>query len=107
MGHALVVDVQSGIGHHVGHERTEGLGRQEVQLEVLCPTADCLDDLVWLGGGKHEDDMIGWFLKRLEQGVFGTRCEHVHLVKEVDLGPTWCPERHLAQQVTHVVDLVV
>ena len=74
---------------------------------MLRPAPNGLDHLVGLGRGQHEDHVVGRLLERLEQGVLGTRCEHVHLVQEVHLGATGRAERHLAQQVADVVDLVV
>ena len=46
--------------------------------------ADGVEQLVWLGGGEHEDDVLRWLLEGLEQGVAGRPGQHVGLVEDVD-----------------------
>ena len=52
--------------------------------------------------------MVGWLLKRLEEGIESRRCEHVNLVNQVDLvGATrWGVGRVLAQG-TNALDAIV
>ena len=79
------------------------------EVEPLAPAPDGVEQLVRLGGGQHEDDVVGRFLERLEQGVTGGARQHVGLVEDVDaLGPAG--RRHRARvdpDLPHVLDLVV
>ena len=56
-----------------------------VEAEVLAAGADGLGDVLGLGGGHHEDDVVGWLLEGLEEGVEGGVGDLVGLVEDVDL----------------------
>ena len=49
----------------------ELVGRQEVELEVLGAAADGRADLLRVGGGQHEHDVVGRLLERLQQRGLG------------------------------------
>ncbi len=56
-----------------------------VEGEVLAARADGLRDVLGLGGGHHEDDVVGWLLEGFEQGVEGRVGDLVGFVEDVDL----------------------
>ena len=56
-----------------------------VKAEVLAAGADGLGDVLGLGGGHHEDDVVGRLLEGLEEGVEGGVGDLVRLVEDVDL----------------------
>ena len=103
----LVGDVEPGILAYPTDMLSHLVGAEQGQLEYLAAAADRLDNLVGLGGGEHPGDMVGWLLKRLEQGVFRLAREHVDLVEDVHLGSARGAEVDLGEQVAHVLDLVV
>ena len=107
MGQTLGVDPQAGVGRHVGHQRFQLFSRQEVQLKVLGPATNRLSHLMRLGGGHHEHHVGGRLLERLQQSVLSSGGQHVDLVEQVHLGPPRGTQGNLAQQVSHVIDLVV
>ncbi len=80
---------------------------QQGELKDLATTADRLDDLVGLGGGEHPGHMVRRLFERLQQRVLRLAREHVDLVEDVDLGPARVAQIDLAQQIAHVLDLVV
>ena len=45
-------------------------------------TANGGQNLVLLGGGQDENDVLGRFLQRFQKGVEGCRRQHVHLVDD-------------------------
>ena len=92
-----IVDVETCLDHHVADQGLQVLGAQEVQLQVLGAATDGLHDLMGLGGGQHEDHVVGGLLQRLEQGVLRSGGQHVDFVQEVNLGPTRGPQGHLGQ----------
>ncbi len=51
---------------------------------MLAARADGLRDVLGLGGGHHEDDVVGWFLQRLKQGVERRVGDLVGFVEDVD-----------------------
>ena len=57
-----------------------------------------------LGRGEHEDDEVGRFLERLEEGVPGVLRDLVGLVEDVDLAPQVAGG--IGQPVAQVADLV-
>ena len=56
-----------------------------VEGEVLAARADGLGDVFGLGGGHHEDDVVGGLLEGLEEGVEGGVGDLMGLVQDVDL----------------------
>ena len=56
-----------------------------VKAEVLAARADGLGDVLGLGGGHHEDDVVGRLFEGFEEGVEGGVGDLVGLVEEVDL----------------------
>ena len=89
--------------HMLGHL----VRRQQRELEVLGPAPDGGHDLVRLGGGEHEDHVVGRLFESFEERVLRARRQHVDLVEEVHLGPARGAERDLGEQVAHVVDPIV
>ena len=83
----VVADVEAGVADDPADVVGQFVGREEVEVEPLGPAADRGDDLVGLGGGQHEHDVVWRLLEGLQQGVLGSRAEHVDLVEDVDLGP--------------------
>ncbi len=45
--------------------------RDAAKLEALAAREDCLGNLVDFCGRQHKDDVLGWFLKCLEQRIKG------------------------------------
>ena len=80
---------------------------QQRELKDLTTAADRLDHLVRLGGGEHPGHVIGRLFEGLEQGVLRLARKHVDFVEDVDLGSARVAEVDLAQQIAHVLDLVV
>ena len=56
-----------------------------VEAEVLAARADGLGNVLGLGGGHHEDDVVGRLFERLQQRVEGGVGDLVRLVEDVDL----------------------
>ncbi len=100
-------DVEPGVFDDVLGQRSELVGRQQVQLEMLAATADGGQHLLGIGGGQHEDHVRRRFLERLQQRVRRRRGEHVDLVEDVHLGATGRAERGLVHEIADVFDLVV
>ena len=72
------------LSHHLEVVYDAGHGHA-VEVINLATADDGGQYLVLLGGGEDEDD-VGWrFLERLEEGVEGSRREHVYLVDDEDL----------------------
>ena len=70
--------------HHLEVVYNAGHGHA-VEVINLATADDGGQYLVLLGGGEDEDD-VGWrFLERLEEGVEGSRREHVYLVDDEDV----------------------
>ena len=55
-----------------------------VKREVLTARADGLGQVLGLGGGHHEDDVVGRFLERFEESIEGGVGDLVRLVEDVD-----------------------
>ena len=102
----LVGDVEPGILAYPTDMLSHLIGAEQGQLEYLAAAADRLDNLVGLGGGEHPGDMVGWLLKRLEQGVSAWLVSMWTSSRMYTwLGPG--AEVDLGEQVAHVLDLVV
>ena len=72
------------------------------------PRADRADDLLGLGGGEDEADVLRRLLDDLQQGVEALRGDHVGLVDDVDLvAVAHRLERRLLAQLAGVVDAAV
>src|SRR5690606_40588071 len=56
--------------------------RHRVEVEALGAAPDGVEELVGLGGGEDEDDVVGRLLERLEEGVARCLGEHVRLVED-------------------------
>ncbi len=56
-----------------------------VEAEVLAARADSLRDVLGLGGGHHEDDVIRWLFEGFEERVEGGVGDLVGFVEDVDL----------------------
>ena len=56
-----------------------------VKAEVLAARADGLGDVLGLGGGHHEDDVVGRLFEGLQQRVEGGVGDLVRFVEDVDL----------------------
>ena len=107
VGHIGVGHRQAGVGSHRPDMALQRIGGQQFEVQVLGAAADRRRHLVRLGRAEHEHHVGGWFLEGLQQGVLGARREHVHLVEHVHLGPARRAERHPADELANVVDLVV
>jgi hypothetical protein len=59
--------------------------RDRAEVEPLAAGLDRREDLVGLGGGEDELDMIRRLFEDLEQGVEGAGAEHVDFVDDVNL----------------------
>ena len=95
-------------GGHRGEMAGHLLVGDRVEVEPLAPAADRVEQLVGLGGGQHEHDMVGWLFQRLEQGVARRPGEHVGLVEDVDpLRPTGGDGSDVDPDLPDVLDLVV
>ncbi len=81
-----VVDLEPGVLGDPADMRFEILSRDQLELVVLRPAPDGGDDLVGLGRGQDEHDVVRRLLERLQQRVLGTRRQHVDLVQDVHLG---------------------
>ncbi len=67
-------------------EFAEDVGELDgVEGEVLAARADGLGDVFGLGGGHHEDDVVGRLFESFEQGVEGGIGDLVGFVEDVDL----------------------
>ena len=57
------------------------------------------------GCGQNEDGVMGWFFKRLEEGVESGGREHVDLVDNIDLVLTYLwRNAHLFYQLTNLIN---
>ena len=56
-----------------------------VKAEVLTARADGLRNVFRLGGGHHEDDVVGWLFEGLEERVEGGVGDLMGFVQDVDL----------------------
>ena len=82
--------------------------RDQPERVVVGPRADRADDLLGLGRGEDELDVLRRLLDELEQGVEALRGHHVGLVDDVDLvAAAHRREERLLAQVAGVVDAAV
>ena len=67
------------------------------KIEPLAAAKDGREHPLWIGGGKHEHHLWGWFFQRLEQGVEGCRGKHVAFIHHIHLpaGLNRCKARPL------------
>ena len=69
-----------------GFQMTDGVThRHTLEVIDLTTTQDGRQNLMFLGGGKDEDDMGRGLFQRLQEGVEGSRGEHVYLVDDEHL----------------------
>ena len=90
------------------HPRGDDRGADAPKVKPLAAGEDGGGNLVHLGGGEDEDDVLGRLLHDFEQGVERPDAEHVGLVDDVDAvvdlgGGEVC----LLAQLADVVDAVV
>ena len=85
----------------------EDLGRQQMELQVLCARANRVTHLLGIRGRQHEHDVRWWLLERLQQCRLGGLREHVDLVEDVHLVAPRRAERGLLDQIPDRVDAVV
>ncbi|PSK59938.1 hypothetical protein B0E53_06900 [Micromonospora sp. MH33] len=86
----------------------EHLRRDQPERVVVGPRLDRAEDLLRLGGGEDELDVLRGFLDQLEQGVEAGRRDHVRLVDDVDLeAAAGRREERLLAQLTGVVNAAV
>jgi hypothetical protein len=82
--------------------------REAAEVEARHPREDRRRELVDLGGGEDEGDVLGRLLEGLQQGVEGRAGEHVHLVDDVDLAAGGLRQvADLVAEVANVLDAVV
>ena len=64
----------------------DGIGyRHSLEVVNLTSAQDGRQNLMLLGSGEDEDDMLRWLFQRLEKGVEGSCREHVDLVDDKHL----------------------
>ena len=88
-------------------QRRKHLGVEQMELVMLGPAANRREDLLRIGRGEHEHDVVGRLLERLQQRVRRRLREHVHLVDDVDLPASRRRERRPGDEVPHRIDPVV
>ncbi|CAM4116199.1 hypothetical protein KIPE111705_41255 [Kibdelosporangium persicum] len=82
--------------------------RDQPERVVVGTGADGRQDLVRLGGGEDEDEVLGWLLHDLQQGVETLRGDHVGLVDDEDpVARDRRSEERPVPQLTRVVDTTV
>ena len=90
------------------HPRGDDRGADAPKVKPLAAGEDGGGNLVHLGGGEDEDDVLGRLLHDFEQGVKGPDAEHVGLVDDVDaVADLSGGEVCLLAQLADVVDAVV
>ena len=90
------------------HPVGDSLRRYPVKVEPLAARKDGLRQLVHLGGRKDEDDVLGRFLQRFQQGVERLGGQHVHLVYDVNAVARLVRlVLHLVDDVADILDLAV
>ncbi len=105
--HALL-DRDVLLGAHLAQVVPQRARRHEPERVVVGTGADRPDDLLGLGGGEDELQVLRRLLDDLEQRVEAGRRDHVGLVDDVDLVPAARgPEEGLLPQVTGVVHTTV
>ncbi len=89
---------------HLGQVVPQRAGRDEAERVMVRSRADRADDLLGLGRGEDELQVLRRLLDHLQQGVETRRGDHVRLVDDVDLVTTGGgSEEGLLAQVTGVV----
>ena len=74
---------------------------------MLRPAADGGEHFLRVGRREHEHDVVRRLLERLQERVRSCGREHVDLVDDVDLPPSWRREAGAGNEVAHRVDAVV
>ena len=102
------LDLDVLLGAEVGEVGGHQPRRDQPERVVVGARADGRDDLLGLGRGEDEAEVLRRLLDQLEQGVEALRRDHVGLVDDVDLvaAPDRREER-LLPQVARVVDAAV
>ena len=88
----------------VGQAGGDVLRRDARKVIPLAAAEDGDGDFLHLGGGQDEDDMLGRFFHRFEQGVERLHREHVHLVDDVYF--VAAHRRQVGDFVAQVADIV-
>ena len=84
------------------------LQAQAAEIEPLASAQNGRRDLVRLGGGKDEDDMLGRLFEGLQQSVEGLGRQHVDFIDDVDFVATLGrPVADRFPQLADVVDAAV
>ena len=69
------------LSHHL--QVVDGIGyRHSLKVVNLASAQDGRQNLMLLGSGEDEDDMLRWLFQRLEKGVEGCCREHVDLIDD-------------------------
>ncbi|SFY51374.1 hypothetical protein STEPF1_04631 [Streptomyces sp. F-1] len=93
---------------HLAEVVPQGAGRHQPEGVVVGPGPDGADDLLGLGGGEDELEVLRRLLDHLQQRVEAGRRDHVGLVDDVDLVPAaGRSEEGLLAQLTGVVHATV
>ncbi|RAO03029.1 hypothetical protein GUI43_05353 [Micromonospora noduli] len=88
--------------------RADHLRRKQPERVVVGPRPDRAEDLLRLGGGEDELDVLRGLLDQLEQGVEALGRDHVRLVDDVDLeAAAGRREEGALAQLAGVVDTAV
>ena len=83
-GESVVVGFDVFARHQVAKLADDGVELHGAETEMLAARADGLRNVLRLRGREHEDDVIGRFFQRLEQGVEGGVGDLVGFVENVD-----------------------
>ena len=95
-------------GEDVCHARSDDRGGDGLEAELHAAAQDRHRDLLRIGGGKHEFDVIRRLLEGLEHGVERRARELVHLVDHIHLeAPSGRCVSGVLKQLAHAIDLGV
>ena len=96
-----------GIFNYPSHVFVEVVHWQQMKLQVLGTTTNCLAYFLRISCGQHKHHMWRWFFKRLEQRSLCWLREHVHFVQNKHTMTARVAKRRTLNQVAHVFDTVV
>ena len=72
-------------GQHCSQVFKDSFGCHGPEVELQTARKHCHRDLLRIGGGQHELEVLGGLLQRLEHGIEGMPGQHVDLVNHEDL----------------------
>src|SRR5579864_5405964 len=83
-GEGIVVRFDFFAGNQVAQLGDDGVEFDGAKAEVLAARADSLRNILRLGRGEHEDDVVGRFLQSLEESVESSVGDLMGFVEDVD-----------------------